>query len=109
MRLRVVFKIDGLLHILVCLNEIKVRLANMYVINLSELLFPDHLIVVKGALLLVSVQVETEEWLDALQEVGQRFYIELRGRLVVSLIVRVILVFIPGFGSRVNSFCLNRR
>ena len=39
-RFLVTLKIDRLLHILVRLNEIKVRLAHMQVVNISELLLP---------------------------------------------------------------------
>ena len=75
------------MHILICLNEIEVCLTDMHVIDFSKLLFPDHLIVVEGTLLLICVQVQTEEWLDALEEIGQGFHIELGRRLVDSLIV----------------------
>ena len=96
------------MHVLICLNEIEIRLADVNVINFSELLLPDHFIVVKGALLFIRIEMQTEERLDSLQKVSQRFHIELRGRLVHSFIVRIILVLIRWVGSRVHSFCLNR-
>ena len=107
-RFLVTLKIDRLLHILVRLNEIKVRLAHVQVINISELLLPHDLIVVECTLLLIRVQMQAEQRLYSLQKFLQGLHVELGGRLVHPFVIRIVLVLIPRVRPRVNCFRLNK-
>ena len=107
-RFLVTLKIDRLLHILVRLNEIKVRLAHVQVINISELLLPHDLIVVECTLLLIRVQMQAEQRLYSLQKFLQGLHIKLGRRLVHPFVIRIVPVLISRVRPRVNRFRLNK-
>jgi len=79
----------------------------MQIIDFSELFLPDDLIVIECALFLVGAQMQIEEWLDLLQEDRQGVHVEFWRRLVHTLIITVILVFIRRVRTGVHCLSLS--
>ena len=92
---------------MVGLEEIIVGLEQVQIIDLAELLLPDHLVVVKGALLLICPQMQVEKRLHALHKLRQGVHVEIGRRFMHSFIIAVVFVLISWISSRVHCFGLN--
>ena len=108
MRVRIFLKVERILHGLIRLDEIIVGLEQVQIIDLAKLLLPDHLVVVKGALLLICSQVQVEKRLNALHKLRQGVHAEIGRRFMHSFIIAVVFVLICRISSRVYCLGLNR-
>ena len=75
-------------------------------VNLALLLFPSDLIVVKGALLLIGVEVKIEERFNSFEKLGEQVHIELSRRPVHAFVITVVFVFLCWIASHVHCFSL---
>ena len=78
----------------------------MQIVDLTELLLPDDLVVIEGALLFIRIEVQAEQRLDAFKEFRQRVHVELGGWLVHTLIIAVVFVLVAGVRARMHCFRL---
>ena len=75
-------------------------------VNLALLLLPSDLIVVKGALLLIGVEVQIEERFDSFEKLGEQVHIELSRRPVHAFVITVVFVFLGWIAAYVHRFSL---
>lgn len=78
-------------------------------VNLSLLFLPGDLVVVKGTLLLIGVEVQIEERFYLFEKRSELVHIELRRGPVHAFIITVVFVFLSWIGSCVHRFSLNQK
>ena len=75
-------------------------------VNLALLLLPLDIVVVKGTLLLIGVEVQIEEWFDSFKKLGELVHTELSRRPVHAFVITVVFVFLGWISSCMHRFSL---